>query len=90
MEPKKVSKKPWCCIIATKQVHGRPWKQIDLPEGTPSLPLKDLWEHSLFPTIDQLVAPGGKYEGYTVIFQEDNAGPHEGVAYSTWLEGEFT
>lgn len=56
----------------------------------PKFALKDLWEHSLFPTIDQLVAPGGKYEGYTVVFQEDNAGPHEGRAYSTWLEEEFT
>ncbi len=50
--------------------------------GTASKPkfaLKDLWENNIFGTIDGLVQEGGKYESYTVVFQEDNAGPHQKI-----------
>jgi hypothetical protein len=43
----------------------------------PKFPLKPVFEHSVFPNLDDLVKPGGKFEGYTVIIQGDQAGPHE-------------
>ena len=61
--------------------------------GTPTEPkfaLKFLWEHTLIPTIEALVAPGGPCEGATVIFQEDNAGPHNCRVYRDFLEDSFT
>ena len=61
--------------------------------GTPTDPkfaLKFLWEHTLIPTIEALVAPGGPCEGATVIFQEDNAGPHNCRVYRDFLEDSFT
>ena len=45
--------------------------------GTPDKPkfaLRLLWEHSLLPQFDALVAPGGICEGATIVHQEDNAG----------------
>ena len=35
----------------------------------------------IFPKIEQLVGPGGKYEGYTPIIQGDNAGPHQDATF---------
>ncbi len=46
-------------------------------EGTPDKPklaLRALWEYSLLPSLDALVAPGGQCAGALVIHQEDNAG----------------
>ena len=60
--------------------------------GTASKPkfaLKGLWENALFSSIGNLVKAGARYEGYTVVFQEDNAGPHQEGNYSTWLREEF-
>jgi hypothetical protein len=45
--------------------------------GTPVKPkfaLRALWEYSLLPSLDALVAPGGQCAGALVIHQEDNAG----------------
>ena len=45
--------------------------------GTPDKPkfaLRLLWEHSLLPQFDALVAKGGLCEGATIVHQEDNAG----------------
>ena len=56
----------------------------------PCFALKDLWEHAMFETIEKLVGHGGKYENYQVVFQEDNAGPHQEGNYSSWLESEFS
>lgn len=45
--------------------------------GTPDKPkfaLRLLWEHCLFPSLDAVVAVGGKCEGAIVVHQEDNAG----------------
>ena len=53
-------------------------------EGTsdnPKFSLKQLFETTIFPDVEKLVGPGGKYEGYKVIFQGDNAGPHREQAY---------
>ncbi len=55
----------------------------------PNSPLMDLWRDSLFGSLDFLVQIGGRYEGYTVVFQEDNAGPHEETQYTTWLREQF-
>ena len=52
--------------------------------GTPTAPkfaLKDLWEYTLIPSIEKLVAEGGPCEGANVIFQEDNAGPDCDATY---------
>ena len=43
----------------------------------PKFPLKRVFQHSVFPNLDSLVRPGGKFDGYTVIIQGDQAGPHE-------------
>jgi hypothetical protein len=43
----------------------------------PKFSLKDLFEHSLFPRLVELVGDGGEYEGYVPIIQGDNAGPHQ-------------
>ena len=60
--------------------------------GTPTAPkfaLKDLWEYTLIPSIEKLVAEGGPCEGATVIFQEDNAGPHCDATYRDFLQKAF-
>jgi hypothetical protein len=60
--------------------------------GTPSkpkFPLKSLWEHVLIPSLESLVAPGGRCAGATVVHQEDNAEPHKEGNYHTWLQAEF-
>ena len=46
-------------------------------QGTPDKPkfaLRPLWQYSLLPSLDALVALGGQCEGAIVIHQEDNAG----------------
>jgi len=60
--------------------------------GSPTNPkfaLRDLWEYTLIPSIEDLVRVGGPCEGATVIFQEDNAGPHCDATYKTFLTEEF-
>ena len=39
----------------------------------------------LFPAVEELVGPGGEYEGYLPVFQGDNAGPHEDATYKQFV-----
>ena len=55
----------------------------------PCFPLQLLWEHSLLPAVQKLVAPGGPCEGAQVIYQEDNAGPHTETGYTQWMVDKF-
>ncbi len=55
----------------------------------PNFPLRQLWEHSLIPSIKALIAPDGPCAGATVVFQEDNAGPHTEHAYAQWMQTTF-
>ena len=60
--------------------------------GTPTqpfFPLQRLWEHYMIPKIEAMVAPGGPCAGATVVYQEDNAGPHLEGTYSTFMDTEF-
>ena len=53
-------------------------------EGTPDNPkcaLLPIFLNIIFPRVQELVGPGGKYEGYTPVFQGDNAGPHQDATY---------
>lgn len=51
----------------------------------PKFPLKEYFRRTIFPIVDELISLGGKYFGYTPIFQGDNAGPHEEVQYLTFV-----
>ena len=55
----------------------------------PCFPLRQLWEHSLFPAIKALTAPDGPCAGAQVVFQEDNAGPHTNHEYAAWMKEAF-
>ena len=55
----------------------------------PCFPVKSVWEHSLLPAIEDLVRVGGPCEGAQVVFQEDNAGPHQEGDYTAWMTREF-
>jgi hypothetical protein len=52
----------------------------------PKFPLIDVFRHYVFPKVDMLVGSGGKYEGYTPIFQGDNAGPHQEEEYLKYVK----
>jgi hypothetical protein len=41
---------------------------------------------TIFPKVEGLVGPGGKYEGYKPVFQGDNAGPHIDGMLPIWLK----
>jgi hypothetical protein len=43
--------------------------------------LTNILEYNLFPKVESLVGPGGKYEGSEPVFQGDNATPHIDAAY---------
>ena len=51
----------------------------------PKFPLLNLFEHHIFPRIVTLVGPGCKYEGYIVVIQGVNAGPHNEAAYINYV-----
>jgi hypothetical protein len=56
-----------CCVTGSKA-------------GTaddPKFPLTKVFLNSIFPNLEQLIGPGGEFEGYMPIFQGDNAGPHQ-------------
>eukprot|EP00957_Ditylum_brightwellii_P018842 1415873-Ditylum_brightwellii.AAC.3 len=38
---------------------------------------KKLFKELICPMVGSMVSPGKKYEGYTPMFQGDNAGPHQ-------------
>jgi hypothetical protein len=77
---------------AIKHAKGVPFL-VDCPvTGTdvgtatkPCFPLKNLWLHTLFPAISQLVMKGGPCDGAQVVIQQDNAGPHIEEGYRTWM-----
>ena len=61
--------------------------------GTPTDPkfsLLSLWDITLTPSIEALVAPDGPCTGATVVFQEDNAGPHNCSVYRKFMVEEFS
>jgi hypothetical protein len=64
-----------CCVTGSTQ------GTID----DPKFALKDMFEFYVFPELLQFVGPGGEYEGYTVIIQGDNAGPHGESAYINFV-----
>jgi hypothetical protein len=51
----------------------------------PTFPLRKVFQNNIFPKVEQLVGPGGEFEGYTPIFQGDNAGPHQDKAYMQFV-----
>ena len=55
----------------------------------PKFSLKHLWEHALLPSLDALTAEGAPAHGAIVVFQEDNAGPHNDATYRGYLQTEF-
>ena len=58
-------------------------------EGTsnnPKFSLLALFRDQVFPKIDELVRPGGAYEGYLPVFQGDNAGPHVDGTFHTFVK----
>ena len=54
----------------------------------PKFSLKSLFQDHLFPKLDSLVRKGGLYEGYKVIIQGDNAGPHVDDTYLSYCAAE--
>jgi hypothetical protein len=50
-------------------------------------PLLPIFSDTIFPIVESLVGPGGKYEGYKPVFQGDNAGPHIDAAYLAGIKG---
>jgi hypothetical protein len=55
----------------------------------PKFALKPLWKDFVLPRLDELTGPGGEYEGYVVIGQGDNAGPHCDKEYLDFCREEF-
>lgn len=55
-------------------------------EGTsdnPKFSLKRLFMDLVFELVETYVKPGGQFEGYTPVFQGDQAGPHEEETFKT-------
>ena len=58
-------------------------------EGTskdPKFPLLSYFKYAVFPEIEKLTGPGGKFAGYTPIIQGDNAGPHTDAKYTKFVK----
>ena len=51
--------------------------------------LKRLWKEEITPLLKNLVGPTGKFSGYTIIFQEDGAGPHQNSQYLNYMNTLF-
>ena len=61
--------------------------------GTPSSPKFDLltlFKDRVFPKLDALTAAGAAYDGYKVVLQGDNAGPHSDATFAKFLKMECT
>ena len=57
-------------------------------EGTakdPKFPLLEYFKHGVFPEIERLTKPGGKFSGYTPVIQGDNAGPHTDAKFGNFV-----
>ena len=52
----------------------------------PKFPLRGVFEDYIFPLVSRMVGKGGDYEGYTPVFQGDNAGPHAEAAYLKYVK----
>ena len=48
---------------------------------TPKYAIKRFFKDTVFPKIQELVAAGSQFEGYRVVIQGDNAGPHTDAEY---------
>ena len=87
--------------VAQKSYRGKGGKRVNKGEciltdcnvtgtdvGTPDKPkfaLRPLWEHSLLPSLDELVAVGGPCAGAIVVHQEDNAGSDNSHSLTIFL-----
>ena len=57
-------------------------------EGTakdPKFPLLEYFKHAVFPEVQKLTGPGGRFFGYTPVFQGDNAGPHKDAKFAKFV-----
>jgi hypothetical protein len=58
-------------------------------EGTPKdpkFPLLSYFKHGVFPEIEKLTKPGGRFFGYTPVIQGDNAGPHTDAKFINYVK----
>ena len=51
----------------------------------PKFALLDYFKHAVFPEIEQLTKPGGRFFGYTPVIQGDNAGPHTDAKFGKFV-----
>ena len=56
-----------CCVTGSNEGSA----------DNPKFPLLNAFRDNIFKKVEKLVGPGGDFEGYTPIFQGDNAGPHQ-------------
>lgn len=56
----------------------------DGTSDNPKFALLSLFCDGLFPKIQALVGPAGEYEGYTLVIQGDNTGPHQEATFVDW------
>jgi hypothetical protein len=52
----------------------------------PKFPLLNLFRDLIFPQVEELVRPGGRFSGYTPITQGGNAGPHNDGEYLRFVK----
>lgn len=52
---------------------------------TPKFPLMNAFRDDIFPKVQRLVGPGGKFEGYIPVIQGDNAGPHQDKTFFNFV-----
>ena len=55
----------------------------------PKMSLTQLWDDSILGQLDTITGIGGAFEGYTVVDQCDNGGPHRGEEFVAHMEAEF-
>ena len=53
---------------------------------SPKFSLMAYFGHTVFNALKDLVKPGGRYDGYTVVIQGDNAGPHNDATYLKFVK----
>ena len=51
----------------------------------PKFSLMSLFAQVIFPRLQEITGPGGKYEGYVPIIQGDNAGPHQDTTFQQYM-----
>ena len=55
----------------------------------PKFSLASFWKKEVIPVLERLVGEGGRYEGYKVLVQGDNAGPHKQGSFDEILKEEL-